>query len=239
MSTPESDIENMFTSLGGKFRIPISDFSKKLKNIKAFIFDWDGVFNDGVKQDNSGSPFSEVDSMGLNMLRFSFYLEYGFIPAIFVVTGENNQPAIQLSKREHFNGVYIKARDKKKALSHIEDSHGYLPSEIGFVFDDILDLGVAEIVSLRYYIKRDANPLLKDFISKNNIADYYTSNNGSNYAVREVCELNIGVIGNFENVVRQRIDFSPSYTEYLSKRNSQPTQFFTFENDRITDFKIA
>lgn len=239
MSTPESDIENLFSSQGGKFKIPVGDFREKLKNLKAFIFDWDGVFNDGVKQDNTGSPFSEVDSMGLNMLRFSFYLKYGFIPAIFIVTGENNQPAIQLSKREHFNGVYLKARDKKKALSHIGDTQGYLPSEIGFVFDDILDLGVAENVSLRYYIKRESNPLLNDFIAKNQMADYYTSNIGSKNAVREVCELSIGMIGNFDDVVRQRIDFSPSYKEYLAQRNSQSTNFFIYKNDRITDFPNA
>jgi len=225
----------MFTALGAKFAIPIGDIKAKLTKTKAFIFDWDGVFNDGVKRDNTGSPFSEVDSMGLNMLRFSFYLHHGVIPAIFIVTGENNQPAIQLSKREHFNGVYLKARDKKKALTHIEERFGYKPDETGFIFDDILDLGIAENVALRYYVRRYANPLLNEFISTNKLADYYTGNIGSNNAVREVCELSIGMIGNFNEVVRQRIDFSSTYQKYLAIRNDLPTQYFVFENDRITD----
>ena len=236
MAEPGIDIESVFTALGAKFAIPASEIKAKQAIIKAFIFDWDGVFNDGVKRDNTGSPFSEVDSMGLNMLRFSFYLKNGFIPAIFIVTGENNQPAIQLSKREHFNGVYLKARDKKKALNHIEDTYGYKREEIGFTFDDILDLGVAENVSLRYYVKRGANPLLNDFISKNELADYYTANVGADNAVREVCELSIGINGNFDEVVRHRIDFSPTYQKYLAKRSEQLTQYFIFEDDRITDF---
>ena len=239
MSTPESNIENKFSDLGAKFALPLGDFKAKLANIKAFIFDWDGVFNAGIKQDNSGSPFSEVDSMGLNMLRFSFHLRHGFIPAIFIVTGENNQPAVQLSKREHFKGVYLKSRDKKKALSHIEDSFGYKPDEIGFIFDDILDLGVAEKVSLRYYVNREANPLLNDYIFKNQLADYYTANNGANNAVREVCELSIGMNANYDEVVRHRVEFSTTYQDYLAERNSKETQYFIFKNDRITDFPIA
>jgi 3-deoxy-D-manno-octulosonate 8-phosphate phosphatase (KDO 8-P phosphatase) len=237
LSAFESNIESVFTALGAKFAIPASKIKAKQENLKAFIFDWDGVFNDGVKRNNTGSPFSEVDSMGLNMLRFSFYLKCGFIPAIFIVTGENNKPALQLSKREHLNGVYLKTRDKKKALSHIEENFSYTREEIAFIFDDILDLGVAENVSLRYFINRDANPLLNDFISRNKIADYYTANIGANNAVREVCELSIGMNGNFDEVVRQRIDFSSIYQKYLSERNDQPTQYFTFENDRITDFQ--
>jgi 3-deoxy-D-manno-octulosonate 8-phosphate phosphatase (KDO 8-P phosphatase) len=49
LTTPESDIENLFTSQGAKFAIPVSEFRNKLTKLKAFIFDWDGVFNDSVK----------------------------------------------------------------------------------------------------------------------------------------------------------------------------------------------
>ena len=59
---------------GGVFITPPSVLIEKLSKVKALLFDWDGVFNDGRKTQTSGSGFSEVDSMALNMLRFSLWL---------------------------------------------------------------------------------------------------------------------------------------------------------------------
>lgn len=239
MPGPSEDIEKLFTTKGGEFKLSAEGLSNKLNNIKAFILDWDGVFNDGKKANNEGSPFTEVDSMGLNMLRFSFYLKHGFIPAIFIVTGENNLPAIQLSKREHFNGVYIKMKNKNQALTHINSNFGIKNEESSFVYDDILDLGLAEAVSLRFFVKRGANPLLGDYVNNNKLAEYFTANSGRDYAVREVSELCIGLLGNYNEVVKQRVEFSLEYQEYLSARNNQHTQYFTLEGDQIAKYSFA
>ena len=239
MPTPLEDIESLFTAKGGEFTLSSEEVASKSNKLKALILDWDGVFNDGKKAGNEGSPFTEVDSMGLNMLRFSFYLKHGFIPAIFIVTGENNLPAIELSKREHFNGVYIKVKDKTKALSHITTSFGFKNDETGFVYDDILDLGLAEAVSLRFFIKRDANLLLNEYVKKNSLAEYYTGNSGRDYAVREVSELVIGLLGNYNEVVKQRVEFSSVYQEYLSARNNIDSQYFTMQGDQIIEYSFA
>jgi len=236
--SPSEDIEKIFTSIGGEFKQSAEGLAIKLGKLRAFILDWDGVFNDGKKTNNEGSPFTEVDSMGLNMLRFSFYLKHGFVPAIFIVTGENNLPAIQLSKREHFNGVYIKMKNKTLALHHINTNFGLKNDETGFVYDDILDLGLAEAVSLRFYIKRASNPLLNDYVDKNELAEYFTGNSGRNYAVREISELCIGLLGNYEEVVQQRVEFSSAYQTYLSLRNNLDTQYFTLQGDRITEYSL-
>ena len=70
------ELEAIFTQLGAKFITPISEIDRKLTHIKAFVFDWDGVFNNGVKNENKSSNFNEIDSMGTNMLRFSYFLKY-------------------------------------------------------------------------------------------------------------------------------------------------------------------
>jgi 3-deoxy-D-manno-octulosonate 8-phosphate phosphatase (KDO 8-P phosphatase) len=230
------DIESLFTSKGAEFVLSSSEIAGKLNSLRALILDWDGVFNDGKKANNEGSPFTEVDSMGLNMLRFSFYLKFGFTPAIFIVTGENNLPAIQLSKREHFNAVYIKVKNKSSALDHITSNFGFQNDEIGFVYDDILDLGLATVASLRFFVNRAANPLLSEYVANNKLAEYYTANNGGEYAVREVSELVIGLLGNYNEVVEQRVDYSSSYQEYLSIRNNVETQYFTSEGDQIVEY---
>lgn len=239
MSTLIEDIEALFIANGGEFILSSSAIAEKLNNIKAFILDWDGVFNDGQKANNEGSPFNEVDSMGLNMLRFSYYLKHGFIPAIFIVTGENNLPAIKLSKREHFNAVYIKMKNKTEALTHINANFNIQNEGIGFVYDDILDLGLAEAVSLRFFVKRDANLLLNNYVTKNKLAEYYTANSGRDYAVREISELGIGLLGNYNEVIRQRVEFSSAYQEYLSARNNIKTQYFTLEGDQIAQYPLT
>jgi 3-deoxy-D-manno-octulosonate 8-phosphate phosphatase (KDO 8-P phosphatase) len=54
-----ADVEKIFTSIGGTLIIPFNDLKNKAKKIKAFVFDWDGVFNNGSKTSDKGSPFAE------------------------------------------------------------------------------------------------------------------------------------------------------------------------------------
>ena len=56
-----------------------------------FVLDWDGVFNSGEKTSTTGSSFSEVDSMGLNLLRYAYYLVHGKMPVTLVISGEKNE----------------------------------------------------------------------------------------------------------------------------------------------------
>ena len=236
MPVNTDNIEALFSSNGARFEVPIQEIAARLDKLSSLILDWDGVFNDGIKGNDQGSTFSEVDSMGLNMFRFSFYLKHGFIPAIFIVTGENNQASLQLSKREHFNGVYIKFSNKLRALEHIEKTYQIKKEDSGFVFDDILDLGMAANVGLRFFIKRDSNPLLNNYVAHNNLSEYITANSGGQHAVREVCELSIGLLGNYDEVVQDRVNYSANYKAYLSERNSIDTQYFTLINDQIESY---
>jgi 3-deoxy-D-manno-octulosonate 8-phosphate phosphatase (KDO 8-P phosphatase) len=236
LSNSVENIASLFTEAGGKFALSAEEISKKINTLEALVLDWDGVFNDGKKADNNGSPFTEIDSMGLNMLRFAFYLKHEFVPSVFIVTGENNLSALTLSQREHFTAVYIKVKDKTRALSHINNDLGLENSKIGFVYDDILDLGMATHVALRFFVNRRANPLLHKFIEDNQLADYYTANSGDEYAVREISELSIGLLGNYNEVVQQRQDFSSAYQEYLETRNSITTQYFTEKSNDIIEY---
>ena len=90
-----------------------------LQSIKAFVFDWDGVFNDGRKSSDSDSTFTEIDSMGINLLRFDYWLRKKKIPMIFIVTGMKNNSAIEFSKREHFDGIFLNIKNKREALESI------------------------------------------------------------------------------------------------------------------------
>jgi 3-deoxy-D-manno-octulosonate 8-phosphate phosphatase (KDO 8-P phosphatase) len=47
-----NNLEELFTGLGGSFLTPPQEIGHRLKSIKAYLFDWDGVFNNGEKAEN-------------------------------------------------------------------------------------------------------------------------------------------------------------------------------------------
>ena len=124
------EIAKLFQQGGGEFISPPSLFADKLKGIRAIIFDWDGVFNDGFKQGQEGSPFSEVDAMGTNLLRFALWNRDSQQPAVAIITGEVNLAAQTLGTREHFHQVYSLAKDKKRSFEKFCKAHQVRPDPI-------------------------------------------------------------------------------------------------------------
>ena len=214
------DLIHLFEELGGEFVSPSSLFAKKWLKIKAFIFDWDGVFNTGIKGHETTSHFTEADSMGVNMLRFSFWLKNNHEQAITgIITGQNNQSALHFAEREHFNTVYMGKANKAEAFSDMCTRLHLKPEEVMYVFDDVLDLPIAEKAGLRMMINRYSSPLFYHHVKSEKLTDYITFNEGGENAVREVCELLIGMNDNYSDVMKKRSAFSGDYERYLNDRN--------------------
>lgn len=227
---------SIFTQTGGSFGSSYEDFQSRLSGIRAFIFDWDGVFNDGSKDDQGSSNFSEVDSMGTNLLRFSRWLQKGEMPFCAVMSGEKNLLSFRFTNREHFHQGYFKAVHKSPALDHFLELHSLKAEQVAFIFDDALDLSVAERVGLRIMVGRKANPLFRKYVTHHQLADYITGQ--EKFAVREACELLIGTTGNFEQTIDERKTFSPEYRRYLKERQDIMTQYFTWTNEAIVRAEI-
>ena len=218
------DLEEIFVKLGGTFITPSGKIASRLANIRVFIFDWDGVFNNGTKTGDTGSPFSEIDSMGINLLRFSFWLKTGQMLHSFIITGMNNQAAMNFAKREHFDGIFMNQKNKKLALKNICESLNIKPDQAAFIFDDIIDIAVAKQCGLSFFVNRKCNPLLSAYIQENRIASYITAHSGNNNAIREICELLIGLNGNYNTSVEMRSGYSDEYHEYFETRNKLDTR---------------
>src|SRR5579871_3769722 len=201
-------ITNLFK---GKFLTDVPAFAEKFSAIKAFVFDWDGVFNNGIKNENGSSAFSEIDAMGTNLLRFNHYLRNDKTPIVAVISGEKNKAAFTLARREHFHAVYYKFVHKIAALDHLCNQHQLQYHEVAFIFDDVLDFSVAKICGLRLMISRECNPLLLKFVEENKLADYLTFADGGNHAVREIVELLTGISGKYDETISQRMQFSETY----------------------------
>lgn len=225
------DIHKLFTEAGGAFQIPFESFSSKLKNIRAFIFDWDGVFNDGTKDHQGSSNFNEVDAMGTNLLRFSRWKAQGKLPIVAVMSGERNTLSFQLTTREHFHQGYFRVKDKMQAFRHFAALHKLDPKEIAFVFDDVLDLALAESAGLRIMVQHGGSPLFKKYVLEQKLADYVTSL--SPFAVREACELMIGTTGNYPETISSRAHFNDNYRTYLAARQAVETEYFTLQDEEM------
>ncbi len=217
----------------GHFQVEPQVLAEKLSKIKAFVFDWDGVFNDGKKDEHGSSPFGEVDSMGINMLRFNHYLHTGKTPFTAILSGEKNKASFAFSLREHFNAVYYKVTNKKEALVHVCQTNNLEPHEIAFFFDDILDLSFAERCGLRIMVGRPCNPFLIEYAQRKNLADYITAADGSSNAIREATELLIGTRGLYDETIQHRAYFTAEYKAYLQMRNMPEPVFYTDVHSEI------
>lgn len=205
-----------------------------LKNIKAILFDWDGVFHSGHKNHLGESYFSEADSMGLNLIRLGYYLQTGNIPFTGIITGEHNPTAHYLSEREHLHGLFYKVKDKKIILSYLMDHYDIKPSEVLFVFDDVLDLSLAREVGVRFLVKRKASKILREHILHKGWTDFLTEESGEHHAVREIIEFILDSMGMFGPTLNCRVDFGEDYQEYWNKRQSIITKKMT-----VSDFQLV
>ena len=115
--------------------------------------------------------------------------------------------------------------------------HSIAPQQVIYVFDDVLDLPVAETVGVRLFIPRKSNPLLNKYVLDNNLADYCTGASSGQYAVREACELLMGLLNVYDEALDERIQFSDRYKAYLNDRNAVKTAYYTFQNNNIVNLQ--
>lgn len=217
----------------GQFVSSFENIKEKFTQIKAFVFDWDGVFNDGFKNAEGHSHFSEVDSMGTNLLRLNYYLRHKTLPHVAIISGEKNKAALNFAKREHVEAIYCGIKFKAEALEHLQHRWGILPHEVAFFFDDVLDFSIAKVCGLRFMIGRSCNPLLIDFAIRNELVDYVTGNDGGHGAIREVSELLCQMSGIYDDTLTQRMMFTGVYQEYFGKRNSGDTTLFLSQDGQF------
>lgn len=216
---------SLFESAGGEFLVSHAEFRRRVAGIRAFLFDWDGVFNEGQKGEGIHSGFTEADAMGLNLLRFGYWLKQDSqLPHCGILSGMNNPHAAHFAQREKLHSLWMGFINKGEAFSRFLEKTGFAAEEVAFVFDDVLDLPVAARCGLRICVRRSAGALFPVFVRQHSLADYVTAHSGGQHAVREVAELVLGGMGMFEAAVKERVEFSKGYKRYLSERNGVVTE---------------
>jgi 3-deoxy-D-manno-octulosonate 8-phosphate phosphatase (KDO 8-P phosphatase) len=229
MQSGEAALEHRFRQLGGVFLTPPSLIASRLRRVRVIVFDWDGVFNAGVKGNDVESTFSEPDSMGTNLLRFALWRVRKEMPICAIISGENNETARRFAVREHFHEVMTGVKNKSSAFDAFCNTHRVAPDEVAFVFDDVNDLGAAANCGVRILVRRDASPLLQDFVALNSLSDYITAKEVGAHPVRETAELLMGLLNCYDVAVAARMSSDASYDAYFAERQSIHTEVVRFE----------
>ncbi len=210
------------------------ELAARLSRCRAVLLDWDGVVGPGLKGSGAPAGFNEIDAMGLNLLRYALWKRGGSaaLPPVAVVSGQRDPGAQALAERDRLDALYMGFLDKRLALEHLCRSRGLDPAEILFVFDDVIDLGVAERCGARFLVTRPSQSLVEAFARRRGLCDYLVRAPAGGGAVREACEVALGLLGVDEEVFVARGWFEESYQRYLEDRGTlPPVARFVLERD--------
>ncbi|WP_028121961.1 KdsC family phosphatase [Epilithonimonas tenax] len=150
----------------------------KLKNIKAFVFDVDGVFTDGsvylLPDKNMSRVMSVLDGYAVVQA-----IKQGYI--IGIITG-GNDPMVQ-NRMEYLgiNDYYSKSSHKISDYEDFKVKHGLQDSDILMMGDDIPDIGIMKLAEI-CACPANAVPEVKA------ISNYISPVYGGKGAVRDVIE---------------------------------------------------
>lgn len=153
-------------------------YKQRLKNIKAFVFDVDGVFTDGsvflLPEGNMCRVMNVLD--GYSVVKA---LKYNYI--IGVITG-GYDPGVR--HRINYLGIqdyYAKSPNKELDFAHFKSKYNLTNDEILVMGDDIPDMEIMKAAHIAA-CPRNAVPEIKA------ISDYISTAEGGKGAVREIIE---------------------------------------------------
>ena len=153
-------------------------FKERLKNIKAFIFDVDGVLSmDTSPLDENGDPVRTANIKDGFAIRYA--LQNGFQVAI--ITGANTQRVKLRYKKLGVEHIYLNSFNKTECMEDILAKTGLQKDEILYMGDDLVDYQIMKEVGIPT-CPLNAVPEIKA------ISQYISDKKGGEGCVRDVIE---------------------------------------------------
>jgi 3-deoxy-D-manno-octulosonate 8-phosphate phosphatase (KDO 8-P phosphatase) len=174
----------------------------RARNIKALLFDVDGVLTNGEitvlpKLDGSAievKSFSAHDGLGISLARLGG-LRLGLI------TKRQSQAVAIRARDLKLEFVYQNQSHKLHALDDIRAKTGFTLDQIAYVGDDIVDLPILRICGLAI-ASANARQQVKDAVH------YVTPNRGGEGAGRDAIDFILTAQGSLNRVIEQYLDES-------------------------------
>jgi 3-deoxy-D-manno-octulosonate 8-phosphate phosphatase (KDO 8-P phosphatase) len=153
-------------------------FKEKLKNIKAFIFDVDGVLSmDTSPLDENGDPVRTANIKDGFAIRYA--LQNGFQVAI--ITGANTGRVKLRYKNLGVEHIYLNSFNKTECLEDFLAKTGLQKDKILYMGDDLVDYPIMQQIGIPT-CPIDAVPEIKS------ISQYISDKKGGEGCVRDVIE---------------------------------------------------
>ncbi|MGE3974352.1 MAG: HAD-IIIA family hydrolase [Bdellovibrionales bacterium] len=155
-----------------------TDFLKRLRQIRLFVSDVDGVMTDGgMFYDNAGGElkkFNTLDGKAIELLR-----ECGLKVAI--MTGESTDAVERRAKKLKFDFLYQGCTSKESNLEQLLKRLELKPHEVLFVGDDLGDLNVMKQVGVAVTVPNAVQQIKE-------ISHFMCSKKGGDGALRDIAE---------------------------------------------------
>lgn len=153
-------------------------FKEDIANIRAFVFDVDGVLSAGqILINESGELLRSTNTKDGFALQFA--IRQGF--PVGIITGGNSTAVVTRYSNLGVEHIYLKSKNKVKDLTDFIQKTGIPANQILYMGDDIPDLKVMQMVGMPTCPK-DAVAQIKE------IAAYISQQNGGQGCVRDVIE---------------------------------------------------
>ncbi|MBQ1218551.1 MAG: HAD-IIIA family hydrolase [Bacteroidales bacterium] len=166
----------------------MSNYKTKLKDIKAFAFDVDGVFTDGsVLVMPDGDLLRTHDAKDGYGVRWAYLCGYH----IGIITGAGSE-----SVRKRFEGIgvehiYLKSRNKLPDFYDFCKKCNIEPHQVAFMGDDVPDIPILKVCGLAV-CPSDAVEEVKE------VCDFVSIRPGGKGAVRDLIEQVLKIQGKWE-----------------------------------------
>lgn len=153
-------------------------FKEKLKNIKGFVFDVDGVLSlDITPLDENGDPMRTANVKDGFAIRYALQAGY----KVAIITGANTQRVKLRYKKLGVEHIYLNSFNKTECLDDIIAKTGLKKDEILYMGDDLVDVPVMKVIGIPT-CPIDAVPEVKA------VSLYISDKKGGEGCVRDVME---------------------------------------------------
>jgi len=156
----------------------LDNFKERLKEIKAFVFDVDGVFSQNVILQANGEMLRTMNTKDGFALYYAVN-EQSFIAAI--ITGGYSESVKIRFQAMGLTDIYIKSTNKLDDFEDFMSKYNFKPSEVLYMGDDIPDYQVMKTVGIPT-CPSDAAEEIKS------ISVYISDKKGGEGCVRDVIE---------------------------------------------------
>lgn len=154
------------------------NYKTKLKSIKAFVFDCDGVLTDGsVTLMPDGEQVRKMSTRDGYALQLAVKKNY----VVAIITGGSSAAVKSRMTRLGVHDVYLACHNKVKALKDLMHIYSLNVNEILYMGDDMPDYEVMQIVGLPTCPDNAAQEIKY-------LSDYVSHKSGGEGCVRDVIE---------------------------------------------------